>query len=608
MFDPSDLEDVPLETFYDVLEDRGRPVVTASELARIIGCSHATAEDALGALVDEGVVERLGVKSDPVVWYPRDWKETVDRERVVVFPDRHEIVIDQPSQLTRAKVSQFARLVTTNRSAGYVYEIRPEDVWHAPFESVEELLVAIRRVVGERIPALFEWVTDQWDRATKFRLYTHEDGYVVLEAANASLLGNVVLPKLDDDVVRARISDTEAWIAEDQTVRVKEALYAAEYPVVDERELKSGASLDVSLSVELRDYQKTWVEAFESSGAGVLVGPPGSGKTVTAVSIMARVGGETLVLVPSRDLVSQWRRVLESTSSLSSSEISEYHGGAKEVGPVTIATYQTAGMDRHRALFEDREWGLVIYDEVHHVPSPIYRRSTALQSKHRLGLSSTPVREDEHERDIFTLIGPPIGTDWEALFDAGFVVEPVVEVRYVPWESEMARNEYASADGHDRRQLAATNPAKLGVVESLVEEHRDSPSLVFVEYLEQGNAIAEELGVPFVSGEMPHSERDSVFDSYRSGELSTLVVSRVGDEGIDLPQAEVAVSASGLGGSRRQGAQRAGRTMRPVGQAQMYVLATQGTVEEEFVRQRLRHLASKGIRVREQESPTGEGQ
>jgi DNA excision repair protein ERCC-3 len=331
------------------------------------------------------------------------------------------------------------------------------------------------------------------------------------------------------------------------------------------------------------------------------VGPPGSGKTVAALGILARVGGETLVLVPSRELARQWRDEILARTTLDDSAVGEYHGGEKQVRPVTIATYQTAAMDRHRHLFDDREWGLIVYDEVQHVPSDIYRRSTDLQTRHRLGLSATPVREDDMEEDIYTLVGPPIGTDWDALFDEGFVAEPEVEIRYVGWEGAADhRDQYVASEGHERRQLAATNPAKVREIERILAEHPRKKALVFVDYLDQGRHLADGLDTPFVSGETPHHERESLFQRFREGSLTTLVVSRVGDEGIDLPDAELAVVASGLGGSRRQGTQRAGRTMRPAGRALMYVVATRGTSEEEFARRQMQHLAGKGVQVREQ--------
>ncbi|QLD91141.1 DEAD/DEAH box helicase [Natronomonas salina] len=597
--EPEEEQPVDVAAFYDALEDRTRPVVTASEVARVADCSQAEAVEALRDLANEGQVERLNVESDPVVWFPSDYRETAARERITVFPKRREILADQPTQFTRAQLSQFAHLRDTNREGAYIYEVREQDVWSAPHDSYESLRTTMRSVLGGRYDALEEWVEGQWERAHKFRLATHEDGYVVLEAQSPDLLGNVAEQHLEDGVLRARIGDATAWVAEDRTAEVKRTLYEAGYPVQDYRDLESGDALLVDLTLELRPYQADWVQRFADAKSGVLVGPPGSGKTVAALGIMADIEGETLILVPSRDLAAQWRERILADTTLTPDQVGEYHGGSKEIRPVTIATYQTAGMDRHRMLFDSRKWGLIVYDECQHIPSPVSRRSADLQTKHRLGLSATPIREDDLEREIYTLIGPPIGTDWNALFDAGYVAEPEVEIRYLPWASEMHRNEYGSSEGHEKRQLAATNPAKVQEIEAILRENPGSKAIVFVEFIDQGDAIAEALGVPFISGETPHARRSRLFDRFRSGPLDTIVVSRVGDEGIDLPDTEVAIAASGLGGSRRQGAQRAGRTMRPVGKARMYVLATRGTREEDFARQRTQHLAARGVRVRE---------
>jgi DNA excision repair protein ERCC-3 len=590
------------ESFYDALEAVGRPVVTATRYAQVRELSQSEATDQLDALASEGTAQRLDVSADPVVWYPSDWAQLAERERLVVFPERHEIVADQPTQFTRAQLSQFAHLVDTTGSGGYLYEIRQEDIWQAPYDSFGGLLGTVRSVLPEQYPGLEEWLEAQYRRATRFRLWTHEEDYVVLSAESADLMGNIARQKLDDRQLRAEMSDTESWVAEDAIAELKRVLYEAGYPVRDERDLDSGEQLAVETTLDLRTYQQAWVSNFLDTRSGVLVGPPGSGKTVAALSILAAVGGATLILVPGRELAGQWREELLAKTTLTADQIGEYHGGEKAVRPVTIATYRTAGMDRHRQLFDQREWGLIVYDEVHHISAPVYRRSADLQTRHRLGLSSTPVREDDRESDIFTLIGPPIGTDWEGLFDAGYVAEPAVEIRYVPWNATETQNQYVSSEGHERRQLAATNPAKRAEVEHLLSRAPGQQALVFVEYLDQGQEYADALGVPFISGEMPHHRREKLFEQFREGTLSTLVASRVGDEGIDLPSAELAIVASGLGGSRRQGAQRAGRTMRPTGGARMFVLATLGTREEEFARQRMRYLAEKGVRVTERDA------
>ncbi|MEF8814842.1 MAG: DEAD/DEAH box helicase [Halovenus sp.] len=596
------MSDLSLSEFYDAVEAEGRPLLTAGQFARRLDRSQADADEALESLAEDGVVQRVDVENDPVVWYPTEWGELASRERVVVFPERREIVVDRPTQYTQARLSQFAHLVDTTGTEpgtrGYLYRIRPEDVWSAPFDGVADLLLTMRATFPRRYGGLEEWVEGQWKRANRFRLFTHEDGYTVLLAATDELLGNVALEKLAEDCIRAPISETEAWVNEDAIAEVKRTLYEAGYPVVDDRELESGDPVDVALTAELREYQQSWVDSFLEKRAGVLVGPPGSGKTVAALGALAGVGGETLILVPSRELAGQWRQELLGHTSIEPTDIGEYHGGSKQLRPVTIATYQIAGMDRHRGLFDDREWGLIVFDEAHHVPAPVFRRSTALQAKHRLGLTATPVRESDDEKEIYTLIGPPLGTDWSQLFDAGFVAEPAVELRYLPWDEEFAENEWANAEGRNRHVLAGTNPRKIEETQRLLSES-EGKALVFVDYLDQGDAIADAIDAPFVSGETPHHRREALFEAFRTGEEEALVVSRVGDEGIDLPNAELAIVASGLGGSRRQGAQRAGRTMRPVGRAEVVVLATHGTREEEFARRQMRHLAEKGVQVHE---------
>lgn len=597
-------DDTSLDDFFDAIQELGQPVLTAEELARALDCSQEEADRRLSELAETGLVGRRDVERDPVVWYPVEWDQQARRERVVTFPNRRELVVSHPEQFTRARLSTFAYLVDSNGAGDAIYRIREEDVWGAPYDDLADLLVALRRTTGGRHEALEEWVERQWKRARQFVLRTHEDGYTVLAADSESLMGNVARQVLGEEQLHAPISDTESWVREGSEGEIKRLLYDEGYPVRDARDLDTGDPLEIDLALELRDYQREWVDRFEEQKAGVLVGPPGSGKTVAGMGAMAAVGGETLVLVPSRELASQWRESLLESTSLSADEVGEYHGGTKEIRPVTIATYQTAGMERHRRLFDERRWGLIVYDEAHHIPAPIFRQSADLQSKHRLGLSATPVRESDDEAEIFTLIGPPIGTDWSALFEAGYVMEPDVEIRYVPWASEAAESEYDGALGHERRQVAASNPAKLDEIRHLLEEHEGEKTLLFVDWLEQGKEYAEALDVPFLSGETRYAKRERLLSEFRHGARDVLLVSRVGDEGIDLPAATVAIVASGLGGSRRQGSQRAGRTMRPVGGAQVYMLATRGTEEEEFVRDQLRHLQGKGVNVLEADAET----
>lgn len=579
----------------EAFQQIGSPVVSTADVAAIRNRDHDDIAEELAALADEGLLGRRA----PDIWYPVEWEDRLSRERIVLFPDRRELVVDHPHQFTRAQLSQFAQLVATSGRDGYLYRIRPVDIWHAPYESYDGLVRTLRDVIDDPPDRFMEWIEEQWRRSRQFRLETHPDGYTVLVAATPSLMANVARQELDENHLRAEISETESWVAEESIASIKRVLYEANFPVHDNRELETGDALEFSLDVDLREYQQEWVDAFLEQGSGVLVGPPGSGKTVAALGIMHEVGGETLILVPGRELAGQWRDRILADTDLNPEQVGEYHGGEKQLREVTIATYHTAGMDRHRMLFDDRQWGLITYDEVHHAPADVFRRTTDLQGKYRLGLSASPVRGDDREDEIFTLIGPPIGTDWAALLEAGFVMEPELEIRYIPWADAEARATHGAADGHERRQLAGANPAKISEICRLRERHETDPVLIFVDWIEQGNRIASALDVPFISGETPHPERERSFGDFRDGRLDTLVVSRVGDEGIDLPDASVAILASGLGGSRRQGTQRVGRTMRPAGNATVYVLATRGTREEDFAQNQLRYLQGKGMDVRE---------
>jgi DNA excision repair protein ERCC-3 len=268
---------------------------------------------------------------------------------------------------------------------------------------------------------------------------------------------------------------------------------------------------------------------------------------------------------------------------------------------VTIATYDTAAMSRHRELFNDRDWGLVIADECHHAVADTWKRFREIQSVARLGLSATPVRESGDAKEIYTLIGPPVGTDWGSLFADGWVSKPDVEIITVPWGSEDERDAYERASGSKQLIEAARNSAKTDVVRELLQRHREEKAIVFVDWIKQGKDLADALDLPFIYGETRHDERERIYEDFREGELDALIISRVGDEGIDLPDAEMAILASTMGSSRSQTGQRAGRTMRPFGDSQVYVLLTKGSGEENWGRESTQYLGEKGIDISKRE-------
>lgn len=593
-------EKTPPDELKLIVEELANPVTTIPEISELVESSRESVRQKLHRLADQGEIKKQKIGAKAIVWYPANWFETTGTEETILFSDRREIVVNNATEETLGQLAKFAHLIDTNQSGAAIYKIRREDIWQSPFESFEQLRTCIRSVLSEESPHLEEWIERQWERAHQFELKTHPDGFTTLVSSEADLMDEVARKKLDGQKHLYRhLSDTESRVVDGAEGTIKKILYDAGYPVQDHRELETGSDLSIDLELELREYQEHWIERFIEQGSGVFVGPSGSGKTVASIGVIEQIGGETLILVPSRELATQWRKEILENTTITSDQVGEYHGGEKEIEPITIATYQTAGMDRHRELFEQREWGLIIMDEAHHIPAPIFRRAADLQAKHRLGTTATPVRESDDEKEIFTLIGPAIGTDWQPLFTDTYVQEPNVEIRYLPWGSENERTRYQNAEGHEQLQIAGMNSSKVDAIRQLRQQHDGEKALIFVEWLDQGREYQEKLDYPFISGDTPHYRRDELFEELRQGDRDTLIISRVGDEGIDLPDAEVAIVASGLGGSRRQGAQRAGRTMRPAGNSRLYMLATRGSREEDFAQRQVQHLVEKGIRVQE---------
>ncbi|SHH65483.1 DNA excision repair protein ERCC-3 [Halobaculum gomorrense] len=609
------LEDVR-ESVFELLSEQ--PFVTTGGVAKAHGMDSETARLKLNKLVEQDTLKTRQIGASARVWFsdaniaPEQILQKTAAEgsapeqmseRTLFFPSRREIVVDSPQDETRDILSRVAHLVDSTGS-GFLYKIDQEDIWTAAYDTFDTLRSDLQAVVGDEWTASFESrIRDDWDRAHQFRLRTRvadSNQYSVLEADDQDLFESVAKANLDYNTHYTEfLSETAMRIKNGAEASVKEVLYEEGYPVLDERRLKDGASLEVQLGDEfdLREYQQRWVDQFAERRAGVFVGPSGSGKTVAAIGAMEAIGGETLIIVPSRELAQQWVTELTEKTNLDQSQIGQYHGGQKEVRPVTIATYDIAAMKRHRELFNERDWGLVIADECHHAVASTWKRFREIQSTARLGLSATPVRESGDAKEIYTLIGPPIGSDWRELFEAGWVSQPEVEMRLVGWESESARDQYKQADGTQKLIEAARNPAKQSAISDLLERHSGEKALIFADWIEQGKDLSNALNLPFIYGETSHERRESIYQQFRDGDIEALIVSRVGDEGIDLPDAEVAILASTMGSSRSQTGQRAGRTMRPFGDAAVYLLLTKGTGEEEWGRESTQYLAEKGVSV-----------
>lgn len=636
----------PISSIEQAVRDiqESQPFVTTTDVAEEVGCTSETARHKLIELTDQGILTSRRVGARAKVWFAPQWislepdvsstnkspdpsadsgaspsepdnseptpdtSETTasnelepSAESILFFPSRREIVVDSPTNKSQQILARIAHLIDSTGD-GYLYKIDETDVWNAPYDSFSDLRSDLIRLIGEdQWDGGFESrIHDDWDRAHQFHLRTHSDGYTILEARDADVFENVAKRNLEyGDHYTEFLSESELRVTTDSEAAVKQTLYEEGYPVIDQRRLEEGDKLDVKLThdLTLRDYQEEWIEQFESRRAGVFVGPSGSGKTIAALGAMERIGGETLIIVPNRELAQQWTDELLEKTSLRRGQIGQYHGGTKQIRPVTIATYDIAAMSRHRQLFNERDWGLVIADECHHSVASTWKRFREIQSKARLGLSATPVREADDPKEIYTLIGPPIGTDWGSLFADGWVEKPSVELIAVPWASDTTRDRYQRASGSKQLIEAARNPQKIPIIDSVLDDHSDQKTLIFVDWIRQGKELASELDLPFIYGETSHDQREEMYEQFRSGDINALIVSRVGDEGIDLPDAEIAILASTMGSSRSQTGQRAGRTMRPLGDATVYIILTKGSGEEDWGRESTQYLAEKGVDI-----------
>ncbi|HSS02527.1 MAG TPA: DNA repair helicase XPB [Kofleriaceae bacterium] len=399
---------------------------------------------------------------------------------------------------------------------------------------------------------------------------------------------------------------------------LKRGLLAAGYPVDDIAGLVDGAPLDVPIKLDAftpYPYQTAAVAAFRATGHGVIVLPCGAGKTMIGVLAMAALGVRTLVLTSSREAAAQWRRELRARTELAEDAVVVYEGARRAtVAPVTITTYSMlskkggAGATgyNHFDRLAHEPWGLIIYDEVHLVPAPIFRLSAELQARRRLGLTATLVREDGRETDVFALIGPKrFEVSWRALEQSGHIAAATCfEVRVGMPRALTER--YAAADLRDQPRIAAENPAKLAAVQALVERHMGERILIMGTYLASLRAVATALGAPVLTGDSPHREREAAYAAFRAGQTRTLVLSRVGNFAIDLPEAAVLIQISGTMGSRQEEAQRLGRVLRPKpGGASFYTIVSRRSCEEELALHRQLFLTEQGYRFFIEDMPDG---
>ncbi len=520
--------------------------------------------------------------------------------------------VDHPDAAeARKAIAPFAEL---ERSPEHVhtYRLTPLGLWNAraaghDAEQVVDALLAHSRYAVPH--ALLVDVAETMDRYGRLRLDKHPTHGLVLSSTDQPVFEEVLRSKRVAGMVGERLDADTVVVHPSQRGNLKQALLKLGWPAEDWAGYVDGEAHAISLEQdgwELRDYQQQAADSFWDGGSGVVVLPCGAGKTIVGAAAMARAQATTLILVTNTVSARQWKSELLKRTSLTEDEIGEYSGARKEVRPVTIATYQVLTLRRkgaypHLDLLDARDWGLIVYDEVHLLPAPIFRMTADLQARRRIGLTATLVREDGREGDVFSLIGPKrFDAPWKDIEAQGWIAPAdCVEVRVTLPEGE--RLAYATAEPEERYRLASCTFAKTRVAEQLVARHRGERTLVIGQYLDQIDELGEHLGAPVIKGDTTVKERERLFEGFRTGEIELLVVSKVANFSVDLPEAAVAIQVSGSFGSRQEEAQRLGRLLRPKSDgrtARFYTIVSRDTVDADFAQNRQRFLAEQGYAYR----------
>lgn len=511
----------------------------------------------------------------------------------------------------------------------HTYRLTPLSLWNATSAgfSAEDAIAVLKKFARYDVPQAVEmWISETARRFGKLRLVPADDAstndlicliaesevvYKEIKANNT--IAQMLTPcknHLSEFAFSLKLTDRGT---------VKQHLIKAGWPVKDEIPLVDGEPLDVTLrdtmksgsAFNVRDYQVKAAEALvgnkgPGTGFGTIVLPCGSGKTVVGMEIMSMLKTSTLIITTNISAVHQWIDELLDKTNLTEDQIAEYTGNEKDINTVTVATYQilTWRPDKdspypHFSLFQSRAWGLIIYDEVHLLPAPVFRVVADLQAVRRVGLTATLVREDGHEDYVFSLVGPKrYDVPWKELEHSGWIATAeCIEVRLDLSDEEQLR--YAVAGLRERHRIASENSLKNIIARQIVERSPNDKILVIGQYLSQLNSLAKDLNAPLITGKTPVAERDELYTKFKRNEISVLVVSKVANFALDLPDASVAIQVSGTFGSRQEEAQRLGRILRPKERmSRFFTLVTRNTVEEEFSSNRQKFLAEQGYAYR----------
>ncbi|MGH3352699.1 MAG: DNA repair helicase XPB [Nocardioides sp.] len=511
----------------------------------------------------------------------------------------------------RKAIAPFAEL---ERSPEHIhtYRLTPLGLWNARAAGHDAEQVVDTLLEFSRYPvphSLLVDVAETMARYGRLRLEKNPANGLMLVSSDRAVLEEVVRAKKVAGMLGERLDSDTVAVHPSERGNLKQALLKLGWPAEDYAGYVDGEAHAIALDNAdwtLRPYQSEAVESFWHGGSGVVVLPCGAGKTLVGAAAMAQAQATTLILVTNTVSARQWKDELVRRTSLTPDEIGEYSGSVKEIRPVTIATYQVLTTRRkgaypHLELLDARDWGLVVYDEVHLLPAPIFRMTANLQARRRLGLTATLVREDGREGDVFSLIGPKrYDAPWKDIESQGWIAPAdCVEVRVTLPTAE--RLVYATAEPDERYRIASCTHHKIDVVKEIVASHRGKPTLVIGQYLDQLDEIATSLDAPVIEGKTSVKERQRLFEAFRSGELDLLVVSKVANFSIDLPSAEVAIQVSGAFGSRQEEAQRLGRLLRPGDgnkTAHFYTIVSRDTIDADFAQNRQRFLAEQGYSYR----------
>lgn len=522
--------------------------------------------------------------------------------------------IDHPlAGEARIALAPFAELERAPEHI-HTYRITPLALWNARAagHDAEQVVDMLERYSRFPVPQpLLIDIAETMSRYGRVRLHRHPAHGLIIESAEPAILVEISRHKKIKPMLGATVDAETIIVHPSERGRLKQELLKIGWPAEDLAGYVDGEShpIELSTAVEqwsLRDYQQMAADSFWEGGSGVVVLPCGAGKTMVGAAAMAKAQATTLILVTNTVAGRQWKDELLRRTSLTEDEIGEYSGERKEIRPVTIATYQvvtrrTKGEYKALELFDSRDWGLIIYDEVHLLPAPVFRMTSDLQSRRRLGLTATLVREDGREGDVFSLIGPKrYDAPWKDLEAQGFIATAdCVEIRSTMTDAE--KMVYATAESADRYRLAASAHTKVPVVRKLLEQHEGQPTLIIGAYLDQLEELGAEFNAPVIDGKTSNKKREELFNQFRAGELSVLVVSKVANFSIDLPEASVAIQVSGTFGSRQEEAQRLGRLLRPKhdgSEAHFYSIVSRDTLDTEYAAHRQRFLAEQGYAYR----------